>query len=93
MSWTFRSNLDLVHFLEHVRDEVRARNETQAAEAIAYVLETAWTTGSEFLGEAKRALLSVEPAVRSLLSPEDHAALGAAVAAIDAAWRAANEGS
>jgi len=92
VSWTFQSNRDLSRFLEYLRDESRAKNANQVADAMAYVLESAWTTSSEFLGEAKRALVSVESTVKSLFNSEDHQALKAAVAAIDAAWKAANEG-
>jgi hypothetical protein len=89
MNTTFQSNEEIFQFGRRLRDDLRTAKRDHAAERLTEVVECAYTTASEALGEMMESLLSVRDEVGEAL-PHHATKLDEAVASIRGAFERAN---
>lgn len=89
MKTTFQSNEEIFEFGRRLRDELGRAKREPAAQRLADVVDSAYTTASEALGEMLDSLLAVRGDVEETL-PRYTATLDEAVSAIREAFERAN---
>jgi len=90
MTNEFKNNAELFDFARALRDLLKDQGCAAEAKELSEVVDTAWTTASEALGELKLSLMRVGPCAKARLTGEIVQKVDAAIRQITEAFDRAN---